>query len=53
MSKIEVAEKWETTPLYIIWPDGSDSLCQENGYSLDFILRAMDNGCKVFADTKK
>ncbi len=53
MNKIEVAERWETTPLYIIWPDGSDSLCQENGYSLDFILRAMDNGCEVLVDTRK
>ena len=46
----QIKNLWNTTPLYIEWGDGSDSLCQENGYSLSEIIQHVNQGCNVFID---
>ena len=50
LTKEQVKELWDTTPMYIVWDDGSDSLCQENDYSLEEILNYVDHGYCVYID---
>ena len=50
LTKDQVKELWDTTALFIEWGDGSDSMCQDNGYTLDEILDAMDHGGRVYID---
>ena len=50
LTKDQVKDLWDKEALFIIWGDGSDSLCQENDYTLDEILKYMDEGCEVFRD---
>ncbi len=41
---------WDKRAMYIVWEDGSDSMCQDNDYSLDYILKMHNEGCKVYLD---
>ena len=50
LTKEQVKDLWDKRALFIDWGDGSDSLCQENGYTLDEILDAMDQGGEVYID---
>ena len=50
LSKQEVRDNWAKRAMYIVWKDGSDSMCQDNDYAVDEILAAMDEGCEVFFD---
>ncbi len=34
---------WDEQAMFIEWNDGSDSLCQENGYTLQRVLEIVDN----------
>ena len=49
LTKAEVKELWDTQALFIDVGD-SDAMCQDNGYTLEQILRYMDAGNKVYID---
>ena len=50
LTRKEIKALWDTCAMYIVWDDGSDSLCQENGYSLEYILKMHDQGYEVYLD---
>lgn len=50
LSKEQVKANWDKRSMYIVWGDGTDSICQENGYTMEDIFSAMDSGCEVFFD---
>lgn len=50
LTKEQVKDLWDKTSLFIDWGDGTDSMCQENDYTLEEILEAMDHGGKVYVD---
>lgn len=50
LTEQQVKDLWDTTALFIDWGDGSDSLCQENDYTLEQILDAMKKGGRVYID---
>ena len=49
LTKAEVEKLWDTKALYIDFGD-SDAMCQDNGYTLDQILKYMDQGYNVYID---
>lgn len=49
LTKTEVEKLWDTKALYIDFGD-SDAMCQDNGYTLDQILKYMDQGYNVYID---
>jgi hypothetical protein len=51
LSEEQVKKLWDKKALFIEWSDGSgDSMCQDNGYSLDEILKDMRKGGLVYVD---
>jgi len=50
LTKQEIVDYWETKPLFVEREDGSDSLLQENGYSLKEALDFYDEGCDICLD---
>lgn len=50
LTKEQVKKLWDTAPMYIVWDDGSDSMCQDNDYSLEEILKYVDQGYCVYVD---
>lgn len=50
LTKEEVVKNWGVRSMFIELQDGTDSICQENGYTLNEILQAMDAGCHVYFD---
>ncbi len=50
LTRKEVKALWNTCAMYIVWNDGTDSMCQDNGYSLDYILKMQGQGCEVYLD---
>lgn len=50
LTKSEIKALWNVCALYIEWGDGTDSLCQENGYTLEFILNCYDQGYNIYKD---
>lgn len=53
LTKQEIIDYWETKPLVIDWADGTDSLLQENDYSLEAALHYYDNGYDIYLDEAK
>lgn len=50
LTKEEVRENWNKRAMYIQWHDKSTSMCQDNGYLLEDVLKFMDEGNLVFFD---
>lgn len=50
LSVEEIKELWNIRPLYIEWKDGTDSLLQENGYSLQHAIDWCRQGYRIYAD---
>lgn len=50
LRKQEIVDYWETKPLVIDWADGTDSLLQENNYSLETALHYHNQGYEIYID---
>lgn len=50
LSRKEIMSLWNTTPLFIDWGNGSDSLLQENGYTLRETLNYEAEGYSIYRD---
>ena len=46
----QIIDNWETRAMYVDWGDGSDSLLQDNGYSLEDALDYKAKGFDIFFD---
>lgn len=46
----EIEELWDSRAMYIVWDDGSDSLLQENGYTLEEALDYASQGYEIYLD---
>lgn len=50
LTKQEIIDNWEDEAMYAVLQDGSDSLLQENGYTLREALDLLALGCKIYFD---
>jgi hypothetical protein len=50
LSRNEILKLWKSTPLYVDWGNGSDSLLQENGYTLNDALNYEAEGYAIYRD---
>ena len=50
LTRDQIIALWNVRALYVEWADGTDSLCQENNYSLRYVLFLHSKGCKVYVD---
>ena len=51
LTEDQVRDLWDKKALFIEWSNGSgDSMCQDNGYTLDEILEEMKHGGRVYVD---
>jgi hypothetical protein len=50
LTQKEIEELWNSRAMYIVWDDGSDSLLQENGYTLDEALSYAAQGYEIYLD---
>ena len=51
LTEEQVKGLWDFASLYMDWGDGTTSLCQENDYTLDYVLEQMrSNGVLVYLD---
>ena len=50
LTKQEIIDNWEDEAMYVVLQDGSDSLLQENGYTLREALDLLNLGCKIYFD---
>lgn len=50
LTKQEIIDNWEHKAMYVELQDGSDSLLQENGYTLREALDLLALGCKIYFD---
>jgi hypothetical protein len=46
----ELEGLWGRAPLYAEWPDCTDSLLQENGYTLEEAIGYMEDGIRIYCD---
>ncbi len=44
LSEEEIRCFWDDQAMFILWNDGTDSMCQENGYELVDIIKAINEG---------
>lgn len=50
LSKDEIIALWDSVALFVDWNDESDSLLQENGYTLEQALEFKEQGYKIYKD---
>jgi hypothetical protein len=50
LSREQIKELWGTAAIYIDWEDGSNSLLQENGYTLNDALAFEAEKYRIFTD---
>ncbi len=51
LTEAEIRCFWDEQAMFILWNDGTDSMCQENGYELaDIIQAVIDGRGQVFFD---
>lgn len=53
ISRNQLKKYWDTTPICIEFPDGTDALAQENGYTLEQCLNMSDVKFFLDIDTQK
>lgn len=46
----EVNELYFSTALYVVFPDGTDAMIQDNDYTLEDCKRFISQGAEIFID---